>query len=94
MACRRNGAAPQPELLEAIVVRDLLAAAGMSVVVVSVPHLDVCSALALFHDLVERRQCRGEAVHRDDPATAGERRVADLPGWVAGKHAGLAESRA
>ena len=81
------------ELLKTIVVRDLLAV-GMDVVVVAVPHLDMCGALALFHDLVERGKRRGEAVDRDDAASARERRVGDLASRVAAKHAWLAEIRA
>ena len=47
--------------MKTIVVRDLIAV-GMNVVVVAVPHLDVRGPLTLFHDLVERRERRGETV--------------------------------
>jgi hypothetical protein len=44
----------QPAKLELLKTVVVLLAVGMNVVVVAGPHLDMCGALALFHDLVER----------------------------------------
>src|SRR5262245_43623714 len=83
-------AAAQLQLLKTIVVSDLLTV-GMPVVVIPVPHLDVCRALALFHDLVDRGKSRGERIHRDDAASTREWRGRDLASRVAAEHARLSE---
>ncbi len=80
------------EFLEAVVMGDLIPF-GMKHVAVSVPNLGVARTLPLFHDFLQRNECSGKTVNRDDaPAATVEVLVSDLSRWVAAEDIRLAEA--